>query len=265
MQISDLENKMFNRTQLLLGADNIDVIAQTKVIIFGVGGVGSWCAESLVRSGIRQLTIVDSDLVCVTNCNRQMPATSTTIGQPKVEVVRKRLLDINPNATIIARNERYNSETAESFHLSEFDYVIDAIDSLKDKADLILEVTALEHVTLFCSMGAALRLDPLQVRENEFWKIEGDALARAIRHRFKHLQTYPTRKFRCVYSTELPLDNQAEELLCGSDCQLCPKASEPPTANCSMKQTNGSMSFVTGTFGFVLASMVIRDLTSTKR
>ena len=269
MAISELENKMFNRSQLLLGAASVSRIARAKVILFGVGGVGSWCAEALVRSGIRQLTIVDPDWICVTNCNRQMPATSKTIGKAKVAVVRERLLAINPEATIVARQEAYTKATAEMFCLHEYDYVIDAIDSLQDKANLILEATAIEHVTLFSSMGAARRLDPLQVRESEFWKIEGDALARALRHRFKRMEQYPTRKFRCVYSEELPMANQGEPLRCGIDCQLCSKGQDSstqetrPTEEALTTQgpiTNGSMSFVTGTFGFALASMVIRDI-----
>ena len=269
MAITELENRMFNRSQLLLGAACVDRIARTKVILFGVGGVGSWCAEALVRSGIRQLTIVDPDLVCVTNCNRQMPATSKTIGQAKVLVVRERLLAINPEATIDARQEAFTKATAASFRLAEYDYVIDAIDSLQDKANLILEVTALAHVTLFSSMGAARRLDPLKVRETEFWKIEGDALARALRHRFKRMEQYPKRKFRCVYSEELPIENQGEVLRCRTDCTLCAKGQGTEIEEVMkideqlMAQgpvTNGSMSFVTGTFGFALASMVIRDI-----
>ena len=269
MAISELENKMFNRSQLLLGAASVSRIARAKVILFGVGGVGSWCAEALVRSGIRQLTIVDPDWICVTNCNRQMPATSKTIGKAKVAVVRERLLAINPEATIVARQEAYTKATAETFRLAEYDYVIDAIDSLQDKANLILEATALEHVTLFCSMGAARRLDPLKVRETEFWKIEGDALARALRHRFKRMEQYPERKFRCVFSEELPIENQGEPLRCGTDCTLCPKGKgaqnekRQETDEMLMVQgnvTNGSMSFVTGTFGFALASMVIQHI-----
>ena len=269
MVITELENKMFNRSQLLLGKSSIERIANARVIVFGVGGVGSWCAESLIRSGIRKLTLVDPDLVCITNCNRQMPATSMTIGQAKVSVVRERLLRINPHAMIDARQEAFTKAAAATFHLADYDYVIDAIDSLQDKANLILEATALEHVTLFSSMGAARRLDPLQVRESEFWKIEGDALARALRHRFKRMEQYPTRKFRCVYSEELPMANQGEPLRCGIDCRLCSKGQDSsmqetrPTEEALTTQgpiTNGSMSFVTGTFGFALASMVIRDI-----
>lgn len=140
---SDFERDMLQRSELLLGTSAMQRIAEARVILFGVGGVGSWCAESLVRSGIRHLTIVDSDRVSISNCNRQLMATSKTIGQVKVEVLRKRLLEINPNAEVIALQMVYDASTAESFHLENFDYIIDAIDSLTEKAQLILHATSL--------------------------------------------------------------------------------------------------------------------------
>lgn len=124
-----MEEGIFNRTELLLGKDKVDNIRNKRVIIFGVGGVGSWCAESLVRSGIQHLTIVDSDNVCITNVNRQLMATIETIGQPKVEVLKQRLLSINPAAEIKALQQVYCAETATSFHIETYDYIIDAIDS----------------------------------------------------------------------------------------------------------------------------------------
>ena len=156
---------MQRRTELLLGKDNLGKIQQARVLIFGIGGVGSWCAEGLVRSGVRNITIVDSDRVCVTNCNRQLMATSRTIGQVKVDALRDHLLEINPEANITAYQKIYQAETAEEFHMEEYDYIIDAIDSLKDKADLILRATALpKEITFVSSMGAALRRDPFMVR-----------------------------------------------------------------------------------------------------
>ena len=132
-----MEEGIFNRTELLLGKKMVHSIAQKRVILFGVGGVGSWCAESLIRSGIHHLTIVDSDCVCTTNINRQLMATTKTIGRPKVEVLRERLLDINPNAEIQALQQVYCAETADSFHIETYDYILDAIDSLENKALLI--------------------------------------------------------------------------------------------------------------------------------
>lgn len=248
------ETGMLQRSELLLGAEVMDRIVHARVILFGVGGVGSWCAESLVRSGIRHLTLVDSDCVSITNCNRQLPATSRTVGQPKVEAMRERLLEINPEAEIEALQCFYKAENAESFQLATYDYVIDAIDSLADKADLILHATSLpKSVVFFSSMGAALRIDPFKVRQSEFWKVEGDALARALRNRFKKQQTFPKRKFICVYSEEQPMQNQADALPLGEQDRSHGKV-----------RVNGSLSHITGIFGFALAGLVINDLNKTK-
>ena len=200
---SDFEHDMLQRSELLLGTSAMQRIAEARVILFGVGGVGSWS---------------------ISNCNRQLMATSKTIGQVKVDVLRERLLEINPDAEIKALQMVYDASTAESFHLENFDYIIDAIDSLTEKAQLILHATSLsKHIQFFSSMGAALRIDPFKVRVTEFWKIKGDALARALRNKYKKLKTFPGRKFLCVYSEETPMTNkiQAEkptnsELLDGS-------------------------------------------------
>ena len=135
------QNPIFNRLNLLLGEETMERVMNKRVIIFGVGGVGSWCAESLVRSGISHLTIVDSDRVCITNVNRQLQATTKTVGMVKVEVLKERLLEINPQAEINAMQEIYSAENAEMFRLETYDYIIDAIDSLKDKIHLILHAT----------------------------------------------------------------------------------------------------------------------------
>ena len=136
------EQAIFGRTELLLGEDVMQALSRMKVIIFGVGGVGSWCAEGLVRSGIKHLTIVDSDMVSITNVNRQLMATVKTVGQVKVEALKTRLLEINPDAEIEAVQAIYCDETADSFDLDSYDYVVDAVDSLKNKALLILRAAA---------------------------------------------------------------------------------------------------------------------------
>ena len=294
--ITTLERDMQRRTELLLGTDNLAKIQQAKVLIFGVGGVGSWCAESLVRSGIRHLTIVDSDLVCVTNCNRQLMATSQTIGQVKVDALKERLLEINPNAEIVALQKIYQEEDAALFHIETFDYVIDAIDSLKDKAHLILYTTSLakkikrgelkgegiaERLTIISSMGAALRVDPTKIRVAEFWKVKNDALGRALRNRFKSRKEMPSLKFQCVYSEEPPMQNRGENHSCDTCQCVCPKAKlrsgECGTEsavydvpgdrslvehdwNSTKAQINGSMSHITAIFGFTLAGLVIEDI-----
>ena len=223
-------------------------IAQKRVIIFGVGGVGSWCADSLVRSGIRQLTIVDSDHVCITNINRQLMATTKTVGQVKVEALKERLLTINPSAEITALQQVFSEESASTFCLEDYDYIIDAIDSLKDKAQLIL-IACKTNAKLFSSMGAALKLDPTRIRVTEFWKVQGDPLARAIRKKFKHYGQFPEKKFLVVYSDEL-LENKG-----------CPPDTDETPSLFNKPQTNGSLAHITAIFGFTLAGLVIQDAT----
>ncbi len=223
---------IFSRTALLFGDAGVERLRSLRVIIFGVGGVGSWCAESLVRTGVGHLTMVDCDVVCDSNINRQLMATTKTIGRPKVEVMRERLLEINPEADITARQEVFSAETAKNFNLDAYDYVIDAIDSLRDKALLILRACE-SKACLFSSMGAARKLDPQRVKVTEFWKVEGDPLARTLRKRFKHDGVFPTRKFQCVYSDERPSGD-----------------------------VGGTAAHVTAVFGLTLASRVIQDTLS---
>ncbi len=263
-----IQDGIFRRSELLLGHETMERIAQKRVIIFGVGGVGSWCAESLVRSGIRQLTIVDSDRVCITNINRQLMATTKTVGQVKVEVLKERLLTINPTAEITALQRIFNQETAASFDIDSYDYVIDAIDSLKDKALLIL-MACQSKARLFSSMGAALKMSPTRIQVTEFWKVKGDPLARALRKKFKSQGLFPKRKFQCGYSDEL-LTNRGHNATCGTDQCMCPKAKigpgDPSLLNhewCSSKaQVNGTVAHVTAIFGFTLAGLVLQDITN---
>ena len=238
-----MDSAIFRRNELLLGSETMERIAQKRVIIFGVGGVGSWCAESLVRSGISRLTIVDSDRVSVTNINRQLMATTKTVGQVKVDTLKERLLSINPKAEITALQQVFSEETAERFQLDTYDYIIDAIDSLKDKATLIL-LACQQQAKLFSSMGAALKLDPTRIKVTEFWKVKGDPLARALRNRFKKDKTFPKRKFLCIYSDEL-LKNQMPV--------------DPEDRG------NGSIVHITAIFGLMLAGLVIQDITNQKQ
>ena len=263
-----MKDNLFNRTELLLGSETMERIRSKRVIIFGVGGVGSWCAECLVREGIEHLTLVDSDAVCITNCNRQLMATTKTIGQPKVEALRTRLLEINPEADIIALQKSYSEETANDFCIETYDYVIDAIDSLKDKISLIIKATrpiqnskfkiqndgGCPQTTpkLYSSMGAALRIDPTKVRVSEFWKIQGDPLAARMRSAMRRNKTFPARKFLCVHSEEQPLPNLGEALQDGS--QPFRKV-----------QTNGSLAHITAIFGMTLAGLVVQDICKTTR
>ena len=209
-----------------------------RVLVVGVGGVGSWCAEALVRTGLGHITLVDDDTVSESNVNRQCPATAATVGQPKVEAMAERLRAISPACEVEAANVRYTSSSV--FCLKSFALIVDAIDSVDCKAELILGATE-AGVPLVSSMGAALRLDPTKVKVTRFEKVEGDGLARALRQRFKRLGRFPAAKFSCVWSTEQTIKQSKQ-----SNNQTIPK---------------GSLMQVTAVFGMCLASEAIKILT----
>lgn len=249
------ENKdIFDRTERLLGKDVLSRIGEVKVILFGVGGVGSWCAESLIRTGIKHLTIVDSDKVCETNVNRQLMATTKTIGELKVEALKKRLQDINPDAEINALAKVYNEDTSASFQLESYDYIIDAIDSLKYKIHLIRTATRTK-AKLFSSMGAALKLDTTRIKVAEFWKVKGCPLAAALRRKMKEGEK-PQRKFLCVYSDEL-LENKGDIYETDESKQSELLKIDNPSKKA---QINGTLVHITAVFGFTLAGLVIQDI-----
>ena len=225
----------FSRSEALLGAEAMKALRTKRVIIFGVGGVGSYAAEALIRTGLTHLTIVDGDTVQPSNINRQLPATRATLGMPKVEALKERLLSINPDAEIEAVAEFYHDDDENlKSKILHHQYLIDAIDSVDDKVHLILYASRVRGMKVFSSMGAALRFDPTKVTMGELMTIQGDALAKAVRARMKKIGQHPNKKIRCVYSTE--------------QAQRC--------------ETRGSLMQVTATFGLTLASLVIRDLTS---
>ena len=225
----------FSRSEALLGAEAMKALRTKRVIIFGVGGVGSYAAEALIRTGLTHLTIVDGDTVQPSNINRQLPATRATLGMPKVEALKERLLSINPDAEVEAVAEFYHDDDENlKSKILHHQYLIDAIDSVDDKVHLILYASRVRGMKVFSSMGAALRFDPTKVTTGELMTIQGDALAKAVRARMKKIGQHPNKKIRCVYSTE--------------QAQRC--------------ETRGSLMQVTATFGLTLASLVIRDLTS---
>ena len=218
-----------------MGADTMQMLRTKRVILFGVGGVGSWAAECLIRTGLTHLTLVDGDTVQPSNLNRQLPATRDTLGLPKVEALKARLLTLNPEAEIVALQTMVNGEWLEANGLDGYDYLIDAIDSVNDKTDLILYASRVRAMKTYSSMGAALRFDPTQVTVGELMSIQGDALANAVRARMKRLDRHPNKKIRCVYSTE--------------QAQKC--------------ETRGSLMQVTAAFGLTLAGLVINDIKNT--
>lgn len=237
----------FHRTEMLIGPDALKKLNETHVIIFGVGGVGSWCAEALIRSGVGRLTLVDNDVVCETNINRQMQATAKTVGQLKVEALRHRLLEIHPDAQIETLSIAYNRDTREGFDLAQYDYVIDAIDSLSHKVNLI--ASAMDAgTTLFSAMGAASKVDPTSIKVDSIWKSNGCRLARFVRKRLR--KRGAEGDCLCVYSPEqFSIFGDAE-----------PNEDDTDAWSETKAQVNGSMVHMTGTFGFHLAGLVVQDI-----
>ena len=236
----------FNRVRGLVGDEGMSALECARVIVFGVGGVGSWTAEALVRSGIGRLTIVDADCVAASNINRQLMATTSTVGRRKVDELRERLLDINPDLEITAIADRFTAENADSFSLDSYDFVVDAIDSLTDKATLILLATRL-RVPLVSSMGAALKMDPTRIKVAEFWSVKGCRLAAALRNKFKRMDRRPSRKFKCVYSDEI-MENRA------------PLIDDSGAMTYGKVAINGALCHITSIFGMTLAGLVIQGL-----
>ena len=237
--VSEAVSEFFSRSEALLGAEAMKRLAEARVLVVGVGGVGSWCAEALVRTGLGHITLVDDDVVAESNVNRQCPATAETVGRAKVEAMAERLRVINPDCEVEARNSRFSSAASIS-SLSSFDLIIDAIDSVDCKAELILGATE-AGVPIVSSMGAALRLDPTKVKVTRFEKVEGDGLARALRQRFKKLGRFPSAKFSCAWSTEHAIE----------------QSNNPNNRTIS----KGSLMQVTAVFGMCLASEAIKILT----
>lgn len=240
---------IFSRSRRLLGAEAMERMARARVIIFGVGGVGSWTAEALVRSGVGHISLVDADRVSPTNINRQAMASVDTVGEVKVEAMRRRLLSFNPGLEIAIYNKEYGSATADEFDLSQYDYVVDAIDSLSAKALLILRATSTKGPLFLSSMGAAMKIDPTKIAVAEFRKVQGCPLAAALRRKFKRSGMMPRRKFCCVYSPEL-IPNKGELA-----------AAEEDTAMAYNKVAfNGSLCHITAIFGMTIAGLIIEDI-----
>ena len=257
----------FERLTLITGSETAEALQKTRVIVVGLGGVGSWCAEALVRSGVGNISIVDFDTVCVTNINRQVQATSKSVGRLKAEVLKERLTEINPLCEVKAFPNFFASDDnspAELFDFSSADYIIDAIDILKTKLDLI-ETALTMKKRLFSSMGMALRLDPTLIKTADIWKTKGCSLARLVRQGLKKRKVYG--RFMTVYSEER-LSNRPPGLPDAAESSAEPDAKTDAEVKPQLqahtpfgkKRINGSAVPVTATAGMILSSLVIRDV-----
>ena len=232
----------FSRTELLLGKSAMEKLAKSRVAVFGIGGVGGYVCEALVRSGIGAFDLIDSDVISETNLNRQIIATRATIGRYKTEVMKERMLQINPDADVRIHSCFFLPETAGRFDFSEYDYVVDAVDTVTAKLELILRAKQ-SHVPVISSMGAGNKLDPAAFRAADIYETKICPLARVMR---KELKKRGVESLKVVYSEEPP---------------LVPKG-EVPDANPVRRSTPGSTAFVPAAAGLLIAAEIVKDLTA---
>ena len=241
----------FSRTELLLGEAAMQKLAMSTVAVFGVGGVGSFVAEGLARSGIGHIVLIDNDLICVTNINRQIHATTKTVGQKKTETMRQRILEINPEAVVDTIDAFYLPENAERFFAQRYDYLVDAIDTVTGKIDLVLQAQK-RGIPIISSMGAGNKLDPARFEVADIYETSVCPLARVMR---RELKERGVQSLKVVYSKEKPL--KLRQSGCGDNC-ICPPGS---ARNCDVRRSvPGSISFVPSVVGLIIAGEVIRDL-----
>lgn len=230
----------FSRTQLLLGQDGMDRLANARVAVFGVGGVGGFTVEALARSGVGTIDLIDDDKVCLTNINRQIIALRSTVGKYKVDVAAERLRDINQNIQVNTYKTFYMPDTAHQFDFSQYDYVVDAIDTITGKLELVMQAHK-AGTPIICSMGAGNKLDPTAFRVADIYKTSVDPLARVMRH---ELRKRGIKKLKVVYSEEPPM-RPIEDM-----ARKCTERRDIP----------GSNAFVPSVVGLIIAGEVIKDL-----
>jgi tRNA A37 threonylcarbamoyladenosine dehydratase len=250
-----------NRLGLIIGNEALERLSRMKIIIFGLGGVGSWCAEALVRSGIGAITLVDADSVDVSNINRQVEALPATVGRQKPLALRERLLEINPDCAVTPLCRLFSAETAAGFALEQYDCVIDAIDSLEHKLCLI-ETCVRKGVTMYSSMGMAMKMDPTRIRTGSVWETKGCPLARLVRQglRKRGLDEKATDgKLTAVWSDERQAVKATSDIVTSNITTSDVITLDNVTSDVGFRRkTIGSCVTVTAAAGMALASLVLR-------
>jgi len=243
----------FSRTELLIGTNGLENLRNSKIAVFGIGGVGTFAVEALARSGVGKFVLVDDDDICLTNINRQIHALRSTVGKSKVETMKARILDINPKAEVTTYQELYNKDSAERLLSHDYDYVVDAIDMVSAKLDLIERCKNLS-IPIISSMGAGNKLDPTRLEVSDIHKTSICPLARVMR---KELRRRGVKDVKVVYSKEEPMTPLE---IGGSDCKtncICPNKDRTCTVR---NQIPGSVSFVPSAAGLIIASQIVMDL-----
>ena len=244
----------FSRTELLLGKDGIEKLASSRVAIFGIGGVGGYTVEALARSGVGTFDLIDDDKICITNINRQIYALRSTVGKYKVDVAKDRILDINPNAVVNTYKIFYTPETADEFDFSQYDYVVDAIDTVVGKLKIV-EKAKEAKIPVISSMGAGNKMNPALFEVTDIFKTSVCPLAKVMRQELKKRKI---RKLKVVYSKEIPIKpNDDIEISCKKHCVCPPGTVRKCTAR---RQIPGSNAFVPSVVGLIIAGEVVKDL-----
>lgn len=245
----------FSRTELLFGREAMDKLQNSRVAVFGIGGVGGYVCEALVRSGVYHFDLIDDDQVCLTNLNRQIIATRKTVGQYKVDVMRERILEINPDADVTVHKCFFLPENADEFPFEEYDYVVDAVDTVTAKIELVMKAQE-KGVPIISSMGAGNKLDPSAFKVADIYKTRVDPLARVMR---REMKKRGVKKLKVVYSEEdpkRPIEDMA--VSCRNHC-ICPPGAQHKCTE--RRDIPGSTAFVPSVAGLIIAGEVIKDLT----
>ena len=244
----------FSRTQLLLGQENMEKLAKSRVAVFGIGGVGGYVCEALVRSGVGAFDLIDDDKVCLTNLNRQIIATRKTVGQYKAEVMAARIKEINPDADVRIHKCFFLPENADDFPFAEYDYIVDAVDTVTAKLALVMKANEL-HIPIISSMGAGNKLDPTAFRVADIYKTKVCPLAKVMRIECRKRRI---RKLKVVYSEEVPTRPIEDmSISCRTHC-ICPPGAQHKCTE--RRDIPGSTAFVPSVVGLIIAGEVVKDL-----
>lgn len=248
----------FSRTELLLGKENMERLTNARVAVFGIGGVGGYTVEALARSGVGTLDLIDDDKVCLTNINRQIHATRKTVGKYKADVAKERVLEINPHAVVNVYKTFYMPDTADQFDFTQYDYVVDAIDTVTGKLELV-EQAAKCGVPIISSMGAGNKMDPTAFQVADIYKTSVCPLAKVMR---RELKKRGIKRLKVVYSQEQPLEPVEDMAISCKEHCICPPGA---VRKCTQRRAiPGSNAFVPSVVGLIIAGEVVKDLTVRK-
>lgn len=249
----------FSRTQLLLGKDNMEKLHDAHVAVFGIGGVGGYVCEALVRSGVRRFDLIDDDKVCLTNLNRQIIATRKTVGKYKAEVMKERILEINPDCEVNVHKCFFLPENADDFDFDNYDYIVDAVDTVTAKIELVMKAKE-KNVPIICSMGAGNKLDASMFKVSDIYKTKVCPLAKVMR---RELKKRGVRKLKVVYSEEQPIRPIEDmSISCRTHC-ICPPGAKHKCTE--RRDIPGSVAFVPSVVGLIIAGEIVKDICKTEK